>query len=98
MGESFPSDRGLIKSHAHFHSLAGSTLKGAVALGTFLAVALSVDGALAVADEVEDHLHLLGEAQGFDLNDFRFAVIQTLLRLDGNDEGHLETRGEFTRL
>jgi len=69
--------------------LAGSTLVGAVAVVTLLAVALAALGALALADEVEHHLHLLGEAQGFDLDGLGAAVRRTLLGLHGDLEGDL---------
>lgn len=60
-----------------------------------LAVGLSVCGALTVADEVQNNLHLLGEAQWFDFNDLGLAVRRTLLGFNGNLERHLEARGEF---
>jgi len=71
-------------------SLAGAALEGAVALVAHVAVGRPLGGALAVADEVQDDLHLLVEAQGFDLDDLRLAVRRTLLGLDGNLEGNLE--------
>lgn len=63
----------------------------------FLAVGLAFLGAFALADEVEHNLHLLGEAQGLDLNHLRFALRWTLLGLDGNLKGHLGS-GEFKRV
>lgn len=48
--------------------LAGSTLEGAVAAVALGAVGDPVLGTLAVADEVEHHLHLLVEAQRPDLD------------------------------
>ena len=61
-----------------------------------LAVGLALCGALTVADELQDHLHLLGEAQRFDLDGLRLAVRRTLLGFNGNLERHLEARGAFT--
>lgn len=75
--------------------LAGSTLEGPVALVALLTVVLSFCGALAVADEVQNYLHLLSEAQWFDFNGLCLAMWWTLLSFDGNLERHLETRGEF---
>lgn len=76
--------------------LAGSTLKDPVSivtLGTFL---LSVCSTRTVADEVQDDLHLLGEAQRFDRNGFAPAVIWTFVSLNRNLEKHLETSKRLT--
>lgn len=75
--------------------LAGSTLEGPVALVAFLTVGLSVCGALTVADEVQNNLHLLSEAQWFNFNRLGLAVQRTLLGFNGNLEKHLEARAEF---
>lgn len=76
--------------------LAGSTLEGPVALVALLTVGLSLCGALTVADEVQNYLHLLSEAQWFNFNGLGLAVQRTLLGFNGNLERHLEARGEYT--
>ena len=57
-----------------------------------VAVGLSVCSALTVTDEVQHHLHLLGEAQRLDFNDLRLAMRRALLGFDGNEEIHLESQ------
>lgn len=75
--------------------LAGSTLEGPVALVALLTVGLSFCGTLAVADEVQNYLHLLCEAQRFNFNGLRLAMRWTLLGFNGNLERHLGTTEEF---
>lgn len=45
--------------------------------------------ALALADEVEDDLHLLRKSQGFDLDDLRFAFFGAALRCHADAERDL---------
>lgn len=54
--------------------LAGSTLEGPVASAALFTFGLSFCSTLTVTDEVQNHLHLLSEAQGFDFNDLRLAM------------------------
>lgn len=75
--------------------LARSTLEGPVAIIAFRTVGHSLCGARAVADEVQDHLHLLSEAQRFNFNGLALVMCRALLSFDGNLESHLETTGEF---
>lgn len=75
--------------------LAGSTLEGPVALVALLTVGLSICGALTVADEFQNYLHLLIEGQWFNFNGLSLAMRWTLLGFNGNLEGHLVTRREF---
>lgn len=75
--------------------LARSTLEGPVAVVAIRTVGHSFCGALAVADEVQDDLHLLSEAQRFNFNGLTLVMGRTLLSFNGNLEGHLETTGEF---
>lgn len=73
--------------------LARSTLEGpVVALRT---VGHATFGALAVADEVQDYLHRLREAQKSNFNGLTVSMCRTLLSFNGNLEGHLETTGVF---
>lgn len=71
--------------------LAGSTLKDPISFVTLGTLLLAAGGAGTVADEVQHDLHLLGEAQRFDLDVFAPAVRRTFVRLDRNMEKHLET-------
>lgn len=75
--------------------LARSTLEGPVAIVAVWTVGHSLCGTLAVADEVQDYLHLLSEAQRFNFNGLTLVVCRTLLSFNGNLESHLETTGEF---
>lgn len=77
------------------HLLAGSTLEDTVPPVALLAVGHSFFGTITVADEIENNLHLLVEAQRFKRDDLRLAVHGTLLRLNRNLERHLEARGRF---
>ncbi len=45
-----------------------------------------------LADEVQQDLHLLGEAQGLDLNALRFALFGAALSRDVNGERNLRTQ------
>lgn len=63
-----------------------------------LTIGFALCGALTVADEVQNHLHLLGEAQRFNFNDLRLAVRRTLLGFNGNLEGNLRNRREYYRV
>lgn len=56
---------------------------------------LSLTRTLTVTNEVQNHLHLLGEAQWFDFDGLTLAFCRTLVSFDGNLEEHLEVRGEF---
>ena len=76
--------------------LAGSTLKDPVSVVTFGTFRLSAGSARTVADEVQDELHLLGEAQRFDLNASAPAVSWTFVGLNRNLEKHLESSRRFT--
>lgn len=75
-----------------YYSLAGSTFEGTVALVALFTVGFSFCRTLAVADEVQNYLHLFGEAQRFNFNHLRFAMCWTLLGLNGNLEKHLDKR------
>lgn len=55
-------------------------------------VALSLICTLTVANEVENHLHLLCEAQWFDFDGLALALCWTFVSFDGNLEEHLEVR------
>lgn len=54
--------------------LAGSTLEGSVAVVALLTVGFSFCGARTVADEVQNYLHLLSEAQWFHFNGLTLAM------------------------
>lgn len=56
---------------------------------------LSFIRTLTVANEVQNHLHLLSEAQRFDFDSFTLVCGWTLVSFDGNLEEHLEVRGKF---
>lgn len=56
---------------------------------------LSIIRTLTVTDEVQNHLHLLSEAQWFDFDCLTLAFGRTLVSFDGNLEEHLEVRGQF---
>lgn len=60
-------------------TLACSTLEDPVSPVALLAVGHSFFGALTVADEIENYLHLLVEALGFKCNDLRLAIQRTLI-------------------
>lgn len=60
-------------------ALAGSTLKGPVSLEALLTFGLSRSGTVTITDEVQNNLHLLCEAQRFDLYGLRFCLCWTLL-------------------
>lgn len=72
--------------------LAGSTLEDPISTVTLGTLRLSLRSTLTVADEVQDDLHLLGEAQWFDLDGFVPAVGWTFVSLHRNLEEHLRTR------
>lgn len=67
-------------------SPAGSTLKRPVAVMTHVTVLDAVFVTFTLADEAEQDLHLLGEAQGLDLNAFRFVLFGAALSRDINVE------------
>lgn len=73
-------------------SPAGSTLKRPVAVMTHVTVLDAVFVTFTLADEVEHDLHLLGEAQGLDLNALRFALFGAALSRDVNGERYLGTQ------
>lgn len=72
-------------------SPAASTLKRPVAVVTPVTVLDAVFVTFTLADEVEHDLHLLGEAQGLDLNALRFALFGAALSRDVNGERNLGT-------
>lgn len=63
-----------------------------VALG---AVGNSCGSTLTVADEVQDHHHILFEAQRFDGDGLRVSVWSAVLGLDCNLEMDLQTGGKW---
>lgn len=56
---------------------------------------LSIVGTLTVTNEVQNDLHLLGEAQWFNFDGLTLAFGRTLVSFDGNLEEHLKVRGTF---
>lgn len=85
-------DRGLMMSE---FLLAGATLKGPIALVALFTLRLSTFRTLTVTNEVENHLHLLCEAQRFDFDGLTLAFGWTLVSFDGNLEENLEVKGKF---
>lgn len=88
-------DAGLILFLKLESSLAGPTLQGPMSPITHGAVGNSRCSALTVANEVEDHHHLLVEAQRFDRDGLRTSVWSAVLGLDCNLEMDLEAGGKF---
>lgn len=55
----------------------------------------SIFRTLTVTNKVQNHLHLLGEAQWFDFNGLTLAFGWTLVSFDGNLEENLEVKETF---
>lgn len=79
-------------------AFAGTTFEGPVAMVASLTVGYSSFGALTAADEAEEQLDLLGEAQRPDRDHRRPGLGHTLLGLHGNLERNLISNGNVGAL